>query len=788
MSSKDNTSEVFGPLVKGDVIKSIYRKRSSPKIFQSISSPRKDLLKQKVEIAEQEGWIIEKKFPKSVRMSVEKKLDVQLEDEVWCIVSQMGYHELSENRQFKIEIPKDPNPRQIDVFAKDDEVALVIECTQSEKPVRSSKKDIADKIHNITDIKGEVINAIRSHYGRETILKPRFIIATRNVDWGDEDLEKCKSRGISVITESELKYFKLLTKHLKIAARHQFHAHLFQGIDIPALRKIVPATKGMMGGTKCYSFMIEPSELLKIAYVSHKSSVSAISAEDDMKSYQRMLKPHRLRNIAKYISDGGRFPTNIVVNFKNKRPLKFDQAAKKEDGAFGKLELPNQFASAWVIDGQHRLYAYAYSKEVLKGPKNDKSVLSVLAFENLPSDEEMKMFIDINHNQVKVPTNLLIELHSDLHWDSPEADERYLALLSRICFLLNTQKTSPVYDRIAGAMDQKTYYKCLTQATISNGLVKAGLIGKADKKNNFINPGPLFHKDSDKLELSLKKAVEILCDILELFKERVPHNWELGDKLGGYLCTNNAIRAIFHVIADICAHIEKDGRELAWDSAQEVISEVKKSLEPLLKFFERASLEEFQTFRGMGHSLDGVKRQSHAMNHKINKLIPNYRPDGFDKYLNSLDQKGKEEGMIKIDEMSTRINRFTINKLKEIYGPDEKQWWVNGGVRKSIVQKCSKIWIEKNQEGKQYHFLNIVDYELIAQDNWEHFREVFALDEKDSSNPNKSLKWVNNYNELHNKIVHQPERGMVTKEEFEQLQNLYNKIVKSFPSADSYKD
>ena len=128
---------------------------------------------------------------------------------------------------------------------------------------------------------------------------------------------------------------------------------------------------------------------------------------------------------------------------------------KVGDEALGKLYLPANYASAWIIDGQHRLYGYAYARED-GGYNQDKTTLPVLAFENLPSEDEMNLFIDINSKQVKVRTSLLLELYSDLHWDSTDSDKAFQALLSRIASRLNTEKNSPLYDRMVVSGTKKT--------------------------------------------------------------------------------------------------------------------------------------------------------------------------------------------------------------------------------------------------------------------------------------------------------------------------------------------
>jgi DNA sulfur modification protein DndB len=780
MSSKNNNPKVFGPLVEADEMVSTFNKRSSEFIFQTVRSKSHKTLMKKVEAEEEDGWTRVKKTLKNARkLSMEKPKDEQLEDKVWCMVYKMGYKDLSKNRQFKIEIPKDPRPRQIDVFAKDDEVSLVIECTHCEEPKTSGDKRITEKINNITAFKGQIENAISKHYGRDTKLKPRFILATENVVWGPADLEKCKLQNIIVLTERDIEYYEELTKHLKNAARFQFHAHLFEDIGIPGLSKDVPATKGMMGGTTFYNFLVSPGELLKISYVGHKSSRSL----ENLNTYQRMLKPKRLNEIVKFLNDGGKFPTNIVVNFKNnkKKSLRFDKKLNIGEMELGQLTLPNQFASAWIIDGQHRLYGYAY-REIKQGPTYDKSVLSVLAFENLPATEEMDMFIDINNRQVKVQKNLLEELYADLHWDSPNLAERYLALVSKIVNELNGRKTSPLVDRVIVSGTKKTASRNITRTSLTDGLKAAGLIGSIKKE--FFEPGPFSHQDPQKMELSLIKASDALESILELFRERVPGNWELGDRPGGYLCTNPSIRAIFLVIKDICEHIYiTDKKELSVYNAKEIVDEVVKYLDPLLDFFSSASSEEIYAFRAIGSNKALVRRQAHGMNVKINMKFQNYNPTGFKKYLNSLNIVGKKEARNKIHEINERLNLWTVKKLKEKFGKDEDEWW-GKGVPTTIRVKCMTEWENSGREERPYNKLTFISYDAIARINWDDFNENFSLGENDKSNKDKCLKWLKKANDFRQR-THHPERNPLEEEDIEYINEIHSKVLEYFPVSNS---
>ena len=177
-------------------------------------------------------------------------------------------------------------------------------------------------IQKIRAIRENLLNSIRKAYDQQVNLKVKHVIATRNISWGDADLAKCKQAQIAVITDGELDYYAALVQHLKQAARYQFLAHMFGGQKIEGLAKKVVATRGKMGGETFYTFLIRPDELLKIAYVGHKASRDI----ENLRTYQRMLQSRRLKKIAEYINDGGKFPTNIVVNLKTgkKTPLRFD--------------------------------------------------------------------------------------------------------------------------------------------------------------------------------------------------------------------------------------------------------------------------------------------------------------------------------------------------------------------------------------------------------------------------------------------------------------------------------
>ena len=530
-----------------------------------------------------------------------------------------------------------------------------------------------------------------------------------------------------------------------------------------------------MGGETFYTFLIRPDELLKIAYVGHKASRDI----ENLETYQRMLQPRRLKKIAEYINGGGKFPTNIVVNLKTgkKTKLRFDVKDKYGEEALGALHLPPIYASAWIIDGQHRLYGYAYARGK-EGFNQDSTGLPVLAYENLPADKEMNLFIDINSKQVKVKTGLLVELYADLHWRSSDPEEAFQALLSRIASRLNSVRTSPFHDRMVVTGKKKTQYRCLTQTSVRDGLRVAKLLGTLSK--GAIVPGPLSTGKADDYDANLRKGLSVLSECLMMFLAELTNHWKLGDGPGGYLCTNNGIRALFHVIKDIADHIrQKDGTDLYLFNADETIAEIKPYFQVLIDYFKGASAQEIQAFRRFGSSLTAVRQQAYGMEVHINKKIPIFKPAGLQEHLESRDEAGTVEAAAKVTTTHRGLFDYVIGTLKKHYGTQNKAWWTKG-IPLKIRQECTAAWEAKNREGEEESQLYLISYIDICHNNWDLVKDVISLDARDKDNKRVNTKWIKELNEIR-KITTHPERGVLTTDQVAFVNELFDKAAKYFP-------
>jgi len=153
--------------------------------------------------------------------------------------------------------------KQVDVFAKDDETCLVVECkSREQRGRRSLQKDI----HETEALQKGLAISIRAAFSDSVKLKILWFYVTNNIIWSEEDLDRAAAANIRIVTENDLIYFEAFAGHLGGAARYQFLAEFLAGQEIPRLTVNVPAVRGNFGPHKFYSFAITPKHLLKLGF------------------------------------------------------------------------------------------------------------------------------------------------------------------------------------------------------------------------------------------------------------------------------------------------------------------------------------------------------------------------------------------------------------------------------------------------------------------------------------------------------------------------------------------
>ena len=216
----------------------------------------------------------------------------------------------------------------------------------------------------------------------------------------------------------------------------------------------VPTLLCRQGEKQFFAFHLSATLLSRICYVSTRE------AEGD-NGYQRLLDKKRADSIKTYIEMGGVLPNNIVINFTDSKVIHYDEQNNT-------LTFPNSPRTAWVIDGQHRLYGSNLLNDLLFGQQvADNYDFVVSAFVGLDKVDQARLFLDINRYQEGVDKSLLYDL-MDMFKDDESFTDFYTARASDIVKRLNADPESPFYqkisitrDRVKGTISQGTFVDAL---------------------------------------------------------------------------------------------------------------------------------------------------------------------------------------------------------------------------------------------------------------------------------------------------------------------------------------
>lgn len=685
----------------------------------------------------------------------------------------MGYSELNDD-QFKIKFKSHDGSngeKQIDVFAKDDETVVIIECkSRDSRGRRTLQKDLGE-----TDsLQKPLANAIREYYGQEFKPKIIWIYVTKNIIWSEPDLERAAASNIRVITENEMHYFDAFIRHMGPAGRFQFLAEFLENQDIPELSNVkVPAIRGQLGGEQFYSFVTTPRHLLKIAFVNHQ----ALNHPDKRPAYQRMIAPKRILEIESFIKKGGYFPTNILINFTE--VCQFDLLTNKDNAdphiKFGLLHLPNKYKSAWIIDGQHRLYGYSN----LDDEWLDQS-LAVIAFEKMDTKVEADLFATINQKQKSVQRSVILSLQAELKWGSSDPKERLSALSSSLVKSFNADASSPFFQRLVLDGLTVTDNQSITLPEFVNGLTRSNLLGKVIQKSQLLVPSTLSGATD---ELTVLRARKILNAYFSIIRDANERRWEAGK--AAYICTNPGIRGHLLLIACIFDYITfKFGKDLQALDEDNVMTFVGQVISPLIDYLKSANDTDIYDKFSKKFGEVGVTDYFYELCLVINEKIPEFGTvTFFERRAKQKDERITQthQDVIKL---CKDISDYVIAKLKDIYGTQvdssgEKVWWEDGIENTKIKQAAYSKYQDALKESKEKRlpreaYLDLIDYkEIIRQkSNWPHFSNVFNIPLKNEKGKVYYLDWIDYLNKLRRVPAHPSEFRGYEEEDYEFIKHI----------------
>ena len=700
------------------------------------------------------GWEVYRRNKRTVRLRRPKPFDHLWEDEVWCLLARMGFDAMSSGRHFKIPVKtSDANvpPKQIDVLAVDGETALVVECKASKE---MTPRSLQSALNETRALQNPIRSAVHDLYED----RPRvcFVYATRNIRWSKPDRERAKDHQIRVLHDRDVNYFRKLVEIIGPAARHQLEGDLLEGSTVSGLRATVPALRGRFGGKRFYQFAIEPNRLLKLAYVSHRTKIDS----EAVLTYQRLLRRSRLRDISKHINEtGGIFPTNVVVNIRDTN-LRFDSAGAANDDptVLGTLYLPNKYKSAWVIDGQHRLFGFSLSDRASSGK------IPVLAFENLSPVEEARMFVDINNKQVKVTRSLLVSLKPDLRLEPGDPKQELDTLNSQVAIDLSEDEDSPLWGRVASEWDTDKTNRTLTLPELVNGIGGSQLTGS-------IRSGTLFtgHLTAKDWESTRGRSAATISQFLTLFAEGAPDHWNLDTKSGGVLCTNRGVAGLLRVFKAMLDHKQSmDGLDYREYSPEAIVGIVNELSEPIIERFNDFSSEQLTQFRGR-YGTGAARIYAFIFMQLIHEASPTFDPPGLQDFIVEGSSETIAEAQLLVSESEDSIRDITLKVLRDIYGED---WW-REGVPTTVRTNAAQRSEQSDEPGESHQFLDLIDFKKIAEQSkhWRTFEPVWKMDPKLRSK-NDTLAWMDRLSGIRNRAFHSGRR-QVSSEEIAFLQAVH---------------
>lgn len=735
----------------------------------------KSILPAEVAAHEADGWQVDKQLKRLVKIKRQKQVDERLENRFWMLLFKLGYPEMSDGRNFRILIERKNGQsgyKQVDVFAKDDETAIVVECKASE---RLQKRSLQKDIEEFANLKGPVANAITRHYGSSAKLKIIWLIVTENIIWSGPDKQRAHGENIRIITERELRYYVQIAEHLGRAARFQFLAEFLKDQKIPGLSNTsVPAIRGKLGGKPFYCFLTTPRQLLKISFVNHRS----LDDPEGAPAYQRLISRSRLRDIAAFIRSGGYFPNNVIVNFT--RSARFDKVSHDDPTGvtFGKLWLPDRYRSAWVIDGQHRLYGYSPLDEKFL----DHNVI-VVAFESMAKSEEASLFVTINHEQKSVPKHLLDDLEGELEWGSIVPHKRIGAISARLINALNTDVGEPFYNRITQQGMPSTNKTCLTIPAVKDALRRSGLLGRSVLDKSSYELGALCGKTDAE---TLDRARSGLNHFFGVIRDANPNEWESGRD--GTLCTNVAIQAYVMLLSSLVKYWEvntaADAKEMPVD---EVFVEIEEYLEPVVAFLKSATPVKMRTMFQVPFGSGGPPEYYYRLCRLIKAEIADFQPEGMDEWEQEQSEERIQAADNQLKSIVSEMRDYIFDVFKAVYGEKRGAYWEQGVTDKTIkaAAYARSLDSEIDERLSLESYLEVVEMKKIVEkaQNWPRFKAVFNIAEAGEKGLAKNLKWMDRINELRRIPAHPSRERHYKVEDFDYIDYIYGELTRRIAEA-----
>lgn len=332
-----------------------------------------------------------------------------------------------------------------------------------------------------------------------------------------------------ILNKYHIHYLKFLANNLGEFGKYELlqklnissdDAQLSKGKDkFNAVEIISRRISSKIPDVDLYAFRSSVLDLLRMTRVDRYGSLSNWIPETGTNSYQRLFHKDKFSELHEFIhknKGASTFPNTITVVINGDSNFKNNQ-----------LELAKQYGSLDIIDGQHRLFAFA--KSGLNTKELDKAELLVTGIKFNDTNKSKinqwsaRTFVEINSKQRSVPNDLIYLLkYGVMHENQPKdlATEALKRLnTSTRSYLYSLFKTNPFPEKSLKKIRQ------IKIVTIAN--VIAPLFSKK-------NPNPTKSESEKLLNEQIKEINIFFSDVKDIFKE----DWEKNPKDSLIFTTN----------------------------------------------------------------------------------------------------------------------------------------------------------------------------------------------------------------------------------------------------------
>jgi DGQHR domain-containing protein len=319
---------------------------------------------------------------------------------------------------------------------------------------------------------------IGKHAKASTVL---FVVTGKELS--REDKQYVIDKQLYVWSEDQLSYYEAVAEAIGAYAKfeiiHALGIHTNEEKHtnrVLALRLRQPTANSQ---TELFLFTVCPEWLLKTSVIYRRAMQNA-------EAYQRMLRKNRLPLIRKFVArPDAILPTNIILHLADK--VTVDEISSDEfrdksnrhitlsrstDYDLVVLNIPMEFASMELIDGQHRLYGFVGADDATKKNFN----LVVLGIKGLAREQRRDTFVAINDNSRRMDPNLVAYLKYTPDDSACQKDNELMAI--RIVVDLNDVTPFKKKIKLLDVGEQKVTLKGFSGYDLKGLIGPRGLLRK----------------------------------------------------------------------------------------------------------------------------------------------------------------------------------------------------------------------------------------------------------------------------------------------------------------------